>query len=167
MKEAKGNIFKTECDALCITTNGFVKGNGAAVMGRGCAKEAARLIPTLPEIVGKAIKTNGNICQIVLAKNISLLVFPVKPVSKICCDGNDHVSHMSFKPGDVIPGWACKADIEIIKQSAYQLVELTDKHGWQTVILPRPGCGAGELSWDEVKPVLEQILDDRFICMTF
>lgn len=166
MREAKGNMFQMDCDALCITTNGFTKTNGQAVMGRGCAKEAARLIPSLPEILGKAIKTNGNICQIVMTKGISLLVFPVKPVSKIC-EGNDYVSHMSFKPGDVIPGWACKADIEIIKQSAHQLVELTDKHGWQTVILPRPGCGAGELSWDQVKPVLEQILDDRFTCMTF
>ncbi len=25
MKEAKGNIFDVSCDALCITTNGFVK----------------------------------------------------------------------------------------------------------------------------------------------
>jgi hypothetical protein len=30
------------------------------------------------------------------------------------------------------------------------------------VLLPRPGCGNGHRTWDEVCPVIEPILDDRF-----
>lgn len=166
MKEAKGDLFSIACDALCVTTNGFVKSNGEAVMGRGCAKQLAQLWPDTPKVLGRLLLTHGNRMHVISAGEPAVLSFPVKPVSKIC-EGNDHVSHMSFKPGDVIPGWACKADIEIIKQSAHQLVELTDRMGYRTVILPRPGCGAGELDWETVRPVLAEILDDRFTCYTF
>ena len=62
---------------------------------------------------------------------------------------------------------ATKQDIEIIKQSAYQLVELADSNPWNTIVLPRPGCGAGELSWEQVEPVLANILDDRFKVITY
>ena len=40
MKEITGNLFDQTADAICITTNGFVKDNGRCVAGRGCAKMA-------------------------------------------------------------------------------------------------------------------------------
>lgn len=40
--EVVGNMWAIPADAYCITTNGFVKKNGEAVMGAGCAKEARR-----------------------------------------------------------------------------------------------------------------------------
>jgi len=43
MKELRGNLFHTPCDVICITTNGFVKRNGEAVMGRGCAVQHSSL----------------------------------------------------------------------------------------------------------------------------
>ena len=39
--------------------------------------------------------------------------------------------------------------------------------GWSKVLIPRPGCGYGELNWQDIKPLLESILDDRFISVTF
>ena len=41
-----------------------------------------------------------------------------------------------------------------------------DAYGWETVVLPRLGCGLGQLRWDDVKPILERYLDDRFIVLT-
>jgi len=55
----------------------------------------------------------------------------------------------------------------LIKTSATQLVVITNVYGWHKVVLPRPGCGAGELSWPAVKAELDQILDDRFYSITF
>jgi len=55
----------------------------------------------------------------------------------------------------------------LIRQSARQLVEMADKFGWGSVVLPRPGCGNGGLDWDDVRPILEAILDDRFTVVTF
>lgn len=169
MKEAKGNIFYTDCDAVCITTNGFIKANGENVMGRGCALEAARMIPQLPKILGTKIRNNGNRVHILYEQNNTFLCsFPVKPGS-VQFNGTNVVNHMQskFKVGDYVPGWAAKADPKIIQHSAIQLKELADQMNWKTVVLPRPGCGAGELKWADIKPLLEEILDDRFICMTF
>lgn len=169
MKEMRGNMFEIDCDALCVTTNGFVKANGECVMGRGIAKQIKQYIPTIAKDLGKLIKAKGNNVHLIYPKSDvpAVLSFPVKPVSKICESHNDYVSHMNFNIGDTIAGWACKADIEIIEKSAYQLAELANQNDWKTIILPRAGCGAGELEWVNVKPILDNILDDRFIAVTY
>jgi hypothetical protein len=41
-----------------------------------------------------------------------------------------------------------------------------DRRRWQRVVLPRAGCGNGGLNWEmAVRPVLADILDDRFIAL--
>ena len=47
-------------DAVVITTNGSVKKDGKAVMGRGCAKQAAHIYPELAALLGVRIKARGN-----------------------------------------------------------------------------------------------------------
>jgi hypothetical protein len=97
-----------------------------------------------------------------------LVAFPVKPIFGVF-DGSNAVGHMAskFKVGEKIPGWACKAKHEIITESAKQLVEMADKFRWQRIVLPRPGCGAGELEWCEIEALLQTHLDDRFEAITF
>jgi len=170
MKESRGDIFYAAADAVCITTNGFTKANGQAVMGRGCAHKAVTIFPNLPYLLGNKLRNEGNVVHELLESldRTILLSYPVKPVSKTY-HPDSVVKHMvgKFKEGSQVPGWACKADIDLIQESAKQLVALTDLRGWKTVVLPRPGCGAGELDWNTVKPILENVLDDRFTCMTF
>lgn len=169
MKQLKGNLFDLHCDALCITTNGFVKANGACVMGKGCAYQLTQYDPSVVFTLGKLIESNGNIVQIIDHYQIPVIAFPVKPVKAVSTKPQDAVKHMrnKFNYGDTIPGWACTADIAIIIQSAHDLVKLTNQHGWKTVLIPRPGCGAGELDWDDVYPILNEILDDRFYAVTY
>ena len=170
MKEMRGNMFEIDCDVLCITTNGFVKSNGECVMGRGIAKQIQKYCPDIPRDLGNLIKTKGNNVHLIYDKydDIPAVVsFPVKPISKVCTSHDDYVSHMSFDIGDVIMGWACKADPKIIEQSAKQLVKLANEQGWNNIILPRTGCGAGELDWNDIKPILDKILDDRFTAVTY
>lgn len=66
---------------LCITTNGFVKNNGLAVMGKGCAKEAANKYPLLPAELGRHILKEGNTPCWILSKGSEgkeFISFPVK-----------------------------------------------------------------------------------------
>jgi hypothetical protein len=171
MKLIYGNVFEQEStDAICITTNGYVKCNGEAVCGRGCALEASREYPDFAKQLGRCIELHGNRVQVIMPIRASsyLVSFPVKPRSIVMRrDTSVIVRHMrlQFEPGDIVPGWAVKANIKLIERSVRQLIKLTDRHGWKRVMLPRPGCGAGELDWQDVKPLLRP-LDDRFFVIT-
>lgn len=126
---------------IVITTNGFVKRNGEAVMGRGCAAEAKQRYPSLPVLLGRLLSAYGNRCFLMTLPDIGeLITFPVKH------------------------NWYEVADSVLIERSAKQLVAIADNWGFEEIWLPRPGCGNGKLSWEHVvKPLLEPILDDRFI----
>lgn len=155
MLETKGNLWDSFLDATVITTNGFIKKNGECVMGRGCAKEAAEFNSGLPKMLGDKIKRDGNHVHFfgfnygvdLQYEPFNLITFPVKH------------------------NWYEKADIELIERSAKELVEMIDSFDGSenvdyieinSVAMPRPGCGNGQLNWDDVRPILEKYLDDRF-----
>jgi hypothetical protein len=180
MKIIRGNIFYphtyypktfTTPDAICISTNGYTRADGQNVMGRGLAAQAAKLFPKLPKLLGSAIQKAGNnvhcfdLCRADFPFN--LLAFPVKP-AKDAFNGQNIVAHMAgrYLVGENIPGWACKAQLSIIKRSCKQLLTLVEGKKWETIVIPRVGCGAGELTWPTVRPILDKLLDDRFYCIT-
>ncbi|AII27487.1 hypothetical protein Q21_gp8 [Vibrio phage VPp1] len=170
MKEAKGNMLCVDCDAIVVTTNGFVKKDGSNVMGRGIAKQMSMVFPQLPQDLGNMIDKFGNKVYVFQYEHLEkdIVTFPVKPRSQIN-DGTNVVSHLSnrFKIGCKVPGYAIKAQIDIIKKSLKELVELADIMGWTNIICPRFGCGAGELEWSVIKKMAEKYLDDRFTVYTF
>ena len=143
MREDIGNLWTYPADAVVITTNGFVKKNGEAVMGRGCALEAANLFPNFSYLLGNSLKISGNKSFHYWLKGVHLLTMPVKH------------------------NWREKADLELIEKSALSLISHVDGWKFNTVVMGRPGCGNGQLNWEDVKPVLEKILDDRFMAITF
>jgi len=169
MLEMFGNMLHMECDALCVTTNGFVKANGECVMGRGIALEIKKLFPEVPKKLGTLVKKNGNVTQVILpasnlTNKITLVAVPTKPVSGFCNGSN---TIWPYPLNAFVPGFHMQSQIDLIIKSINQLVDLTDQHGWERVLLPRVGCGNGGLNWDEVKPVIEPYLDDRFIVCHF
>lgn len=144
MIEVTGNLWTFPADVRCITTNGFVKKNGECVMGRGCAREAAKKLPQLPKLLGDFIKNNGNHVGWLYGSTHGDIIFsfPVKH------------------------NWWERADLDLIARSAEEIKVAVP--GKRTVLIPRPGCGNGQLSWDDVKPVIEPILaDDRFKIISF
>lgn len=145
MKETTGNLWDQEADALCITTNGAVTKDGHATMGAGCALEARSMFDGISKQLGGLIEELGNCVHVLpYAHNGAYLVsFPVK----------EH--------------WRDLADFKLIEKSANELVRMADEYRWQSVVLPRPGCGNGHRRWDQVRPILEPILDDRFTVITF
>ena len=60
MKIVTGDIWKYPADVICIPTNGFIKRNGAAVMGRGVAKQATQRFIGIEFTIGEHLKWNGN-----------------------------------------------------------------------------------------------------------
>lgn len=150
MKEITGSIFhQIDADAICVTTNGVVKANGELVMGAGIALIFAKKWPSLPIELGNAVKKNGNIVHVNRGWTISPNRLETMPSYHIVSFPTKH-------------HWKDKSNLELIRQSAEQLVDLTNKQQWKKVVLPRPGCGLGQLDWETVKAVIEPILDDRF-----
>ena len=126
---------------ICITTNGFIKSNGENVMGRGCALELKQRWPAFPRLLGDSLKTAGNMPVIFDSPGgKKIITFPVKH------------------------NWWEKADLELIVESAEYLQVMLDVYMLDRVYLPRPGCGNGWLDWEtQVKPAIENILDDRVV----
>jgi O-acetyl-ADP-ribose deacetylase (regulator of RNase III) len=145
MREAEGNLWEYPADARVVTTNASVKKNGEAVMGKGVAKEAAERYRWLPRLLGDQLQRHG--------------------AETVLFDGQDMEAPVVCFP--VKRNWWDQADLSLIAKSAHELVKLACKEGWQTVVIPRVGAGAGRLSWSDVRAVLAPILDDRFVAITF
>jgi hypothetical protein len=137
LREIKGNLWKffgQNHNVVLITTNGMVKKNGEAVMGRGCAFQATQLFPGIAKVLGHSLQNFGN--HVALLRS-GLWSFPVKH------------------------NWYEEADLKLIAQSTEELrgaIEPTKNY-----YLPRPGCGNGKLKWEDVKPIVSSLPDNVFI----
>ena len=172
MLETRGNLWEADADALCITTNSAIRMDGNAVMGGGCAKEAADRFPELPKVLASKILERGNIVQPLVRDEHGriILSFPTKPDSQPF-NGDDSllVPNMrgKYTEGSYIQSWMFITTPEILLSSSRQLVTLTDYWEWNSVVIPRPGCGLGGLTWPVVKEIIEPLFDDRFSVITF
>lgn len=140
------DLWSISADAVVITTNGDVNSSGRAVMGRGCAREATLRIEDIEVKLADALRVGGNrvhwfaqVRDVIDDRRFDLITFPVK--------------HR----------WHEHADLELIERSTRELVRIVDRSGYQTVVLPRPGCGNGKLQWKAVRSFIEDLLDDRFV----
>lgn len=140
MVEINGDIWDYLGRAvIAITTNGHVTGSGEAFFGRGCARQARERFPHLPRRLGDLIRAYGNH---VFPLGHGIVSFPVEE-----------------SPWDI-------PDLRLISRSARELRELADHEGWPLLVVPRPGCGGGGLDWQEVRPLLSGLLDERFLVIT-
>jgi hypothetical protein len=153
MIEQTLDLWSVRADAKCVTTNGVVRKDGKLVMGAGIAKEAADRYPFMPRQIGDAVGRRGNHVYAFnmrwynvfdFANDFYLVTFPTK----------EH--------------WRSPSTLELIERSARELKKIADENYWRKVLLPRPGCGLGGLSWDDdVRHVIASILsDDRFVVVT-
>lgn len=146
MKEAVGDLWTHPATIRVITTNGSLKANGSAVMGRGCALEAARRYPGIPPRLGGLLKRYGN---------VPFLLWLDREAD--CWVATMPVKH----------DWRRAADLGLIEESAHRLTTHLLLRSNDTVVVPRPGCGYGGRDWErEVRPILAPILDDRFTVIT-
>jgi len=130
-------------DARVVATNGVVNKHGEAIMGRGSALEAQQRFPNIQYRLGELIRKKGSRVQVINDEKYALVAFPTKD------------------------DWRENSDLRLITRSTVQLANLADKKGWQVIVMPRVGAGAGNLKWDDVKRRIQGILDDRFYVITF
>ncbi len=142
MKEVRGNLwdyYGKDGFVVMITTNGTVKRNGCAVMGRGCALEAKQRVPGIDKQLGQ-----------LMARGTRRFCWPL-----------DDGRLMSFP---VKHEWHQKADLALIRESARFLTAFAKAHSEDTTyILPCPGCGNGRLAWESVKPLLDGLPDNVWV----
>ena len=177
MKQIVGNIFDPTlgADAICVTTNGIVKANGELVMGAGIAKQFAERYPGLALYLGIRVTHKGN--QVIGTRpegagSIWVFSFPTKhhwrdqsDITLIQQSAKDLVRLVGLLADQDHVNWVNEAQ-ERNKTVAWRMGRTLQVEVLQKIILPRPGCGLGQLRWEDVKKVIEPILDDRFYIIT-
>lgn len=150
MIDVYGDLWQYPADALVLTTNGQLAGDGALVMGAGCAKQAKERFPTLPYLAGARVREHGNHVFVFdpaehgLAFDKAIVSFPVK----------EH--------------WRDPAELRLIRRSVAELLAIVNYTGWRQVVVPRPGAGHGGRDYEtEVRPLLADLWDDRFHVIDF
>lgn len=132
-------------EAYVVTTNGMTKKDGTAVMGAGIAKYAAQLFPNLPALLGRSLKKYGN----------RVFAYKVSP---------DGINTYNVITMPTKHDWRDSSDLELIKTSCLQMMQVADVNGFTCIHMPKPGCANGRLDWEtQVKPAIEPLLDDRFV----
>jgi len=153
MKEQKVNILSNSvlktADAVCFTSNGVIKKNGCLVMGAGVAKLFRDTIVGIDKRAGDAVNFSGNICQYISSWSAAIGTSGASRLVYVLAFPTKH-------------HWRDKSSLDLIEGSARRLMEIVKLNRFENVYLPRPGCCNGGLNWTkEVKPLLENILDDR------
>jgi len=139
MKEVTDDIWKywDAGEWVCVTTNGIIKNDGTAVMGKGIAKQAADKFPGLPKQLAWKLDRFGNHVYAFLPYRI--FTFPTKH------------------------DWRDPSKMELILRSCAELRQMSAGK----VYLPRPGCSNGGLDWNEVRPLVHAALpEDWFVLVS-
>ena len=142
MIERRGDLFRQERGWIGIPTNGVVTHSVKGprlVMGGGLAREARDRLPGLDRFWGYHVRDHGNVpCPVPWLQVISV------PTKHHCSE---------------------RSDLGLIQKSAFFLSHWAWDNAIEEVYLPRLGCGYDGLRWVQVRPLLEGILDDRFIIL--
>jgi hypothetical protein len=140
MHEIVGDIWEQAGQGMiAITTNGSLTKDGRAIFGRGVARQAVQRFPGIAEKLGTLLSLRGSHVYFL---GCGIISFPVEETA-----------------------WSLP-DLRIIARSAQEIRALADAEGWPRIIVPRPGCGGGGLAWQDVKPIVEPWLDDRFLLVS-
>ena len=141
MKLAAGDMWSawSSVDLFLITTNSTVRRDGALVMGRGIAKEAATRWPRLPYSLGNRISSLGT-------DKYGIIVSAFWPKTKIG----------AFQ---VKVYWGDPADLDLILFSTKKLIHWCGLHPSAAVALNFPGIGNGRQDPANVLPIIRKLPD--------
>jgi len=157
MIEVHENLFDITptTDALVCTINRTLKRDGTLVMGKGVAKQFAAYWPHLPRAWGSRV-------------NHAKIVADILPSIRLAAEGVKQIDTLDRKPliGIGLPtkvDWRNLSIPKLIVESCEITVGLVEVFGLKEIRMPPLGCGNGGLRWADVKPLLTDILDDRFV----
>jgi hypothetical protein len=145
MLERQGNMFAHlgSMEVMGVLINLTTYGpHDQLIMGGGQALLAVQRWPNLDYQFGKQI-ASGVILPVVYRSDLTVVGFPTK-----------------FKPQE-------DSNLILIERAAQSLLEWADTTPFTKIALPRPGCGLGNLRWEQVEPVIRGYFDDRFTVWSF
>jgi len=139
-----GNMWDVfeESDLFLITTNAYIKKSGEIVMGKGIASEAKQKFPIFPLRVAEDIQKSiyfQKHKKYGITRNLKDL-----PPQLRCFQVKYH--------------YRDKASLDLIRFSTSMLSLIIQANKYENVHLNYPGIGNGNLSKEEVSPILEQYL---------
>jgi O-acetyl-ADP-ribose deacetylase (regulator of RNase III) len=140
VREQTGDLWSFPADFRVVTVNGGLDKSGYLIMGAGVALQARERFPGLARKLGGWVREYGS--RVFLCKQEGIITLPTKR------------RHWEL------------SDPPLIHRGLWQMVEVVNKFGIKSVVMPRPGCGLGKLDWGYMQPVCAQVLDDRFAVVT-
>ena len=135
-------------DVICFTSNKIIKTQQKLVMGAGIAKQFRDKYQNLDSDIAQRILSGQHTNHIVMVRESKYTRTP----------SNTYISTFPTKNNYIHP-----SDIELIQTSAKTLLDIVNAVGFRKILLTKPGCGRGNLNWEDVKLIIEPILDNRFI----
>lgn len=138
MRELKGNIWDYKSpDLIVIPTNLEVNSAGNAIMGAGLAKQAVNYCAELPEIYGNMLQ-DGRFLPTYL-NGLNGYNFCLLPTKR---------------------KWRENSSVDLIEEGLNSLL-IWSEH-YSQVILPKLGCGKGNLDYkSQVKPLLLKYFENN------
>lgn len=127
----EGDIFCSPAQVLVNTVN------TVGVMGKGLALSFKKRYPQMFESYRKACEKHQFVIgklMLYYAPDHWILLFPTKA------------------------NWRNPSKIEYLEEGLKKFVNTYAEKGITSIAFPKLGCGNGELSWDDVKPVMERYL---------
>ena len=142
MKIKNGDMWDSysTSDLFLITTNSYVRKDGALVMGRGIAQQAKTRYPSVPYQAGKWLRDNN-----LVNGTYGILTEPF----------DTHLGLFQVKVH-----YADAARLDLIEFSAKMLAEYLGVCDLKNVNLNFPGIGYGHLSEADVLPILEKYFEN-------
>jgi len=136
MNHEQGDMWSVfdETDFFLVTTNSYIRQDGALVMGRGIAKQLANRFPHMPYNFANQTTHLGTYGLIIhLRDDTHLGAFQVK----------HHYSDA--------------ATLSLIQYSTNHLYNLANRLPSKRFDMNFPGIGNGRLPYDEVLPIIETL----------
>lgn len=132
----KQDIWKDfdKLDYVCITTNALLNRQGQLIMGKGNALQAARRDRNLATVLGNQLKEKRAVGQF-----YGLLAYG---------------KYIAFQTKY---DWRDNSPIELITRSVEKLTKLANKYPDRTFGLPYPGVNNGNLSKNDVYPLIRKL----------
>jgi len=155
MKEVSGDFWglaeQDGVDAIVCTLNTVLKKDGTLVMGAGIAQQFAERMAWLPDRWG--IRTK------LMVERYHSKTYPF-----VERDEGRHIVGIHTKLD-----WKEPSPLWLIERSIKQLYIIANSLDWKSILMTKPGCGYGSLSWErQVRPLIKDVLaDERFVVVDY
>lgn len=160
MKLSKTNLWDSESDLICVTTNGCIGTANQLVMGKGSAGEAQKRSAQLAKIAGNAIIDSGSSLRVGSAGTYDVFLYGFITVEFIENPGNpfgQSISRLGLFQTKLL--YSKQSLLSVIGFSTTLLNCYLRVRKNISIAMPFPGIGYGKLRRQDVLPIIKELPD--------